>query len=197
MRANAKAFFVRVIQEYNCGDIKYLLAHSAGLAGPLLAVTVNGIDLLGGMLYGFGCGSRARSVRLMEEHMHMTPAVGETIYACVRCGVAHEGTPKVRFKFGIFPARPACGKIVFKDPADHSLALNVTELAYAYLNVVDEIAKDIGEHPLHVPQPSRSDEGNFERAYQNIRDDVELLQNTGGRTPPPLSSSTGVWVPHQ
>ena len=60
--SDVEVFFNHIPRQYNCGDIRALLDEQLEQAGPLLTCTVNGIDLIGGMMLGFATGSRARSM---------------------------------------------------------------------------------------------------------------------------------------
>ena len=73
-RDNILRFFCKVIREYNCGDVKWLLTKKTPTLGPLLATVATGIDTVGGMLFGFSKGSERRSVDFMKGFMALNDA---------------------------------------------------------------------------------------------------------------------------
>src|SRR4051812_31368532 len=94
-KAKVEAYFKQVVQEYICGDIVELLKVELDKAGPLLACTVNGIDTVGGMMLDFTNNSKARSIEFMRQHLGLSADAASLMYAVVRCGMAHEGVPKL------------------------------------------------------------------------------------------------------
>jgi hypothetical protein len=157
-------FFREVVKVYSCGDVHSLLSLSAegkmDKAGPLLSCVMNGIDMLGGMMLGFHPNnSRERSVAFMMQHLGLPEKLANVLYVLVRCGVSHEGTTKLTLLYFIDPRRPIRGRFIYRD--EGSLWLNVTELAYCYLDAVERIEVDITAHLRHVPVPTARDEQVF------------------------------------
>ena len=69
MSSESITYFNRAVMKYSRGDVVALLSDKIRCAGPLLSITVNGIDLTGGICFGFGTRSRDRSEKFMVEHM--------------------------------------------------------------------------------------------------------------------------------
>lgn len=157
VNAGAIAYFNKVVLEYSKGDVEELLA-SSKRAGPLLHVTANGIDLVGGMCYGFGKRSSVkRSTKFMTEHMRIESSLAKVLYKCVRCGIVHQGVPKIGFKYFVPSQRLPDHQIILKGPDDW-LLLNVQEFAYCYINAIKRIAQDPKSHIRHTPLVKDRDE---------------------------------------
>jgi len=159
--------------EYSRGDVVALLNDKITCAGPLLSITVNGIDLTGGICFGFCSGSRTRSERFMVEHMNIRKKLASLLYSCVRCGIAHQGMPKVGVRFFLMPERFIPGVILFRD--DNVLYLNVTEFAHSYLSAIERIAKNPTAYALHHPTLKPQDEGTFVDALSTVTNDISEL----------------------
>ncbi len=71
--------FNHAVIHYSCGDVRRLMADHSLLCGTILAIVVNGIDMVGGMMKGFDAGSRLRSVAFMTAFMGLTPEVAELV----------------------------------------------------------------------------------------------------------------------
>lgn len=173
MSSESIAYFNRSVMEYNKGDVVELLSDKITCAGPLLSIIVNGIDLAGGICFGFDKGSRARSEDFMVEHMNIQKELASLLYTCVRCGVAHQGMPKVGVRFFLMPQRFMPGAILFRD--SNIIYLNVTELAYSYLGVIENIAKNPTEYELHHPPLKPADKDTFTTALSFITNDISEL----------------------
>ena len=159
--------------KYSRGDVVALLSDKIICAGPLLSITVNGIDLTGGICFGFGMGSRTRSEKFMVEHMNIQEELASLLYRCVRCGVAHQGMPKVGVKFFLMTERFIPGVILFRD--GNVLYLNVTEFAHSYLSAIEHIAKNPTAYALHHPQLISQDEDTFADALSTVTNDISEL----------------------
>lgn len=167
-----KQFFEHVVVKYNCGDVRALLDAELEAAGPLLSCVMNGIDLVGGMMLGFCTGSRQRSVKFMAKYLKLHTELAKLVYALVRCGVAHEGTTKLAINYFVYPSRLDRGTFLYKD-VDNAVWLNVVELAFLYLEAIDEIAKDVGAHLGHIPDVNSRDEAIFTDALEHINADMD------------------------
>lgn len=161
-----RKYFDRVIRKYNIGDIQALLDSARDTigpvqdkAGPLLACVVNGIDTLGGMAFGFTDGSESRSVSFMRDFMGIDQTQGKMLYAIARCGLAHEGVPKLCLRFFVHKYKSE-GSILSQDRTG-TIWLNVTQLARRYCNAVDRIANQ-NQFPLsYVPVVKPGDATKF------------------------------------
>jgi hypothetical protein len=184
-----EAYFKQVVQEYNCGDIRELVNRQLVQAGPLLACTVNGIDTVGGMIVGFASNnSKFRSTTFMIEHLLLAPAEAELLYVLVRCGCAHEGVTKLALQFFVHYERCDPGKFLYKD-TQNSIWLNVTELAYSYLDAIGQIAGDIHRHLSHVPEPGSTDITIYQRALKSVNTGItDFWCKIGSTLPTPRSS---------
>lgn len=169
MNNKAIAYFQKSALQYGKGDVEELLQKELHCAGPLLAVVVNGIDNLGGMCFGFkGLGSAKRSIKFMEKYMGLSQPVANFIYKTVRCGIAHQGMPKVGLEFGVLYGRPEAGRVHCK--AYDWIYLNVVEFAYAYLQAIERIAGEPEKHIHDYPQLDQSAKDAFENALADIEE---------------------------
>jgi hypothetical protein len=139
--------------EYSRGDIKELLDAELQVAGPLLVVTLNGIDAMGGIVYGFRKedkpdqgNSRERSVTFMSHYMTIgcSQEALEVIYTALRCGMAHHCLPK-QGAFGVDYHR-------LDNPVtegrDGTLIVNAVALADRYLGGVSEVERQFQKGEL-------------------------------------------------
>ncbi len=169
MDESTVAFFKKVVLDYNRGDVDELLA-KCKYAGPLLQVVANGIDLVGGMCYGFSArNDRIRSVKFMQEHMMIDANLAQAFYACVRNGVTHEGIPKIGFRY-FLPSRPLDDHQVFTRAPNNWLLLNVRELANSYLRAIKVIAENPERHIQHKPHldPNSGENRIFDKALRCV-----------------------------
>ena len=121
-------FFKKIIREYNCGDIKWLLKKRTPTLGPLLACVGAGVDTIGGMMFGFKTGnSKDRSMQFLKDVMKFDGTTAGGLYRCARCGYVHEGIGKLNFSWFADYERIMPGYVLFRRP-DGGLALNVVEL---------------------------------------------------------------------
>jgi len=170
-KAEIESYFMQVVVQYNCGDIRDILTKKPEKAGPLLACTVNGIDIVGGMMLGFNEGSKKRSVVFMRQHLGMTEEEAKLMYALVRCGLAHEGVTKLAIQFFVHEDRIHPAEFLYKDH-ENSIWLNVTELAHCYLEAVERIGADIHAHCAHVPKAISKDELIYQNALALVKRDI-------------------------
>lgn len=171
---DAISYFDKVVLEYSVGDIKELLKNRGRCAGPLLSVIANGIDLLGGICFGFTAGSNFRSVEFMKTHMNIRESLAKVLYSCVRCGCVHQGMPKIGLKFFVLYDRLQEGVFVYKDSEGY-LWLNVTEFAYRYLDAINKIANDKNTFILHYPPLTNRDATTFIDATTDVVNDIQEL----------------------
>ena len=170
--SEGKAFFERSVNNYSKSDVYALLEARLDCAGPLLEVIVNGIDNLGGIVYGFTKKSKSRSVRFMNEKMNISESLAEFLYAIVRCGIAHQGMPKIGLIFFVEYDYPEKEKILCKD-SKGNICLNVVGLAQCYLNTISILNAEIEKYDLHVPPITPKEKALFKKAKIEITDDVD------------------------
>jgi hypothetical protein len=171
---DAIGFFRKAALVFSRGDITKLLAAKLTCAGPLLAVTVNGVDLMGGICFSFTKGSRERSVEYMRTYMNIDPAIATALYVGVRCGVAHQGMPKIGINFFVLDNRYQQGAIIYKGEGGH-LWLNVTELAYSFLDSLEFIERDPTKHVKFCPGLSPKDTATYTDAVAVVTKDIQDL----------------------
>jgi hypothetical protein len=167
MNRKAIDYFQKSAFMYSKGDIEELLDKKMRCAGPLLAVVMNGIDNLGGMCFGFQTDSEKRSIEFMKNHMGFPESVARFMYLAVRCGMVHQGMPKVGLEFGLLPDRPEKGRIYYR--SYDQIYLNVLELAYSYLAAVERIA----EEPTRFIRDYPRLDGNSKKAFEEAMKSVE------------------------
>ena len=107
-------FYNKVIREYNCGDVKWLLQRKTPTLGPLLACVGAGVDTVGGMMYGFEKGSQSRSVQFLKDVVGIDATVAEAIYCCARCGYMHDGIGSLSFGWFADYKRIKPGAVLFR-----------------------------------------------------------------------------------
>lgn len=175
MENNIEKYFKRSIVEYNRGDVEKLLKAKLDCAGPLLIVVLNGIDTLGGMCYGFRPGnSKERSVKFMTEKMGVAESVASFLYSVVRCGIVHQGMPKIGLTFFVWYDRIDKGNIFYKC-SKNFIWLNVGELTYLYIDTVDRISKEPDKHVSFIPITGDDILDTFNKANEKIKDDISQL----------------------
>lgn len=140
-KTNAKEFFERAVAKNILGDIQYLKSNHGGRAGPLLSCVANGIDVMGGILYGFETGSADRSKRFMATHMSLSTDLANATYRVVRCGVTHEGGPKLGLLFFVHDGTDQADDLFFKRN-DKAICLDVLALASRFETAVKQVAED-------------------------------------------------------
>ncbi len=172
-----RAYFDKAVMKYNRGDILALLGAKLPCAGPILNIVMDGVDMLGGMCYGFGTGpgSKMRSVDFLVQEMKLPKEQAELLYSVVRCGITHEGMPKIGISFFAEYSRHEPGKAFYVYQNDDEIYLNVVELAYLYLGTLDRIDKDWAAHLHAYPTPQPINKKLFDDAKRSISDDIGTL----------------------
>lgn len=154
--------------DFNCGDIRALLdarprkPNGEYVTGPLLACVVNGIDTMGGLIYGFedkrdgGPGSEERAERFMRDHMKLDARAAELLYHLAGCGMSHEAAPKtglgVRVDYAVGDDQLFHR---FRKDLQHIVHLNVVELAKRFLQTVETIGNNRGCLQF-IPSPPKT-----------------------------------------
>lgn len=152
-----REYFEHVVTKYNCGDVQALIDARLSVCGPLLATTVNGIDLVGGMIEGFSNNSQSRSVNFAERFLGLTTEQARALYVLFRCGLSHEGVSKQETVFFLdYDARPK--NFMYSVEPEKILALDVTQLARQYLAAVQAIATDPSKYVSFVPPSKPKDQ---------------------------------------
>lgn len=160
------SYFDDSIWKYNRRDVEELMSHKLG-AGPLLACVCNGIDGVGGMLYGFDLGSRCRSMLFMMKFMQYTDQHAEMIYRVMRCGIVHEGMPK--FGVGIScPYDNEVAELLYKE-RNGTLVVNVLRLAKEYLCALQRVNQEARERLEHLPRLDEDDKRIFEAVARSVK----------------------------
>jgi hypothetical protein len=193
-KVEVEAYFLQVVVEYNCGDVRELLRQNLDQAGPLLACTVNGIDTVGGMMLGFSEGSRKRSTAFMCRHLNLLPEEADLIYALVRCGLSHEGISKLAVQFFVCEEQVHPGVFLYKDH-QNSIWLNVTELAHSYLRAIERIGADIHAHCTYIPTPSSKEIEIYRDALSLIKKNIADFYFSMVRNRGPMASSLSPFLP--
>jgi len=171
MDPSVKAYFDQVVR-YNVGDVKELLKLKSGCAGPLLTVVANGIDIFGGMYYGFRRdNSKQRSIDFMTGEMGFTASLAELMYVCVRCAMNHEGMTKAGLKFFVHYDCLRPRWLICLDGENERVSLNVVEFAHAYLCAVDKIIAQPGKI-VHYARATDDDKDLFLEALTDPANDV-------------------------
>jgi hypothetical protein len=169
MDPKAKAYFEKSAIKYSKGDVIALLNSRLSCAGPLLTTTLNGIDNLGGMCYGFAQQVGDRSIKVMTEKMGFPEDVAKLLYEVIRCGIVHQGMPKMGLEFFVAYNRFAGDEIFYKK-SDGYIFMNVTEFAYRYLDIIDKITRDPEIHIVDYPRYNEEKGKAFKKAFDNAKD---------------------------
>lgn len=168
-----KAFFERSVLKYSRLDVCTLLEAKLDCAGPLLEVIVNGIDCLGGILYGFEPrNSKHRSVRFMKEKMSIPESLAKFFYSAVRCGIAHQGMPKIGLIYFVEYEYPEQERIFSKD-GEGNIWINVVGLAQCFLNTIDTLSADIETCILNIPEIPCKEKRILKQALNEITNDID------------------------
>jgi hypothetical protein len=168
-----KAFFEHSVLKYSRLDVCALLEAKLDCAGPLLEVIVNGIDNLGGILYGFGPrNSKHRSVKFMKEKMSIPELLAKFLYSTVRCGVAHQGMPKIGLIYFVEYRYQEQDRIFSKD-SEGNVCINIVGLAQCYLNAIDTVSADVENCTLNVPPIPLEEKKILEAAWNEIANDID------------------------
>ncbi|MFA5164301.1 MAG: hypothetical protein WC481_01885 [Candidatus Omnitrophota bacterium] len=169
-----KAYFWKSAVEYSKGDITQLLSARLSCAGPLLSTILSGIDNLGGICYKFKDNSKARSIKFMSEKMKIPAEVANFLYSSVRCGIVHQGMPKIGLKFFVEYNRLDKGAIFYKCSEGY-IWLNVVELAYSYIETIDSIRTNADTHIHFIPSPNDEVQHIFDQAVSKVDKNIEDL----------------------
>ncbi|MCK4823701.1 hypothetical protein KA005_48560 [bacterium] len=188
MDQKAKAYFEKSAIKYSKGDVIALLDSRLPCAGPLLTTTLNGIDNLGGMCYGFDQKVGDRSVKTMIKKMEIPQALAEFLYEAVRCGIVHQGMPKMGVKYFVGYDRLEEHEIFYNGP-DGYITMIVTEFAYRYLDTIEKIAsepeKHINFYPAYNEERGETLKNMLDEARVHINRDIEsyflVLYNAEGK----------------
>ena len=175
MPEKATGYFKKAVLKYSKGNIEELLNKQIKCAGTYLAVVCNGIDLIGGICYGFNRGVGDRSKMFMKEHMNIEEKTADLLYGCVRCGTTHEGMPKIGIRYGLEPTRLKPGVILYKDEDDNILYMNVTELVFSYLKAIKRIAEDPAGYAFYVPDIEAKAITSFTDALNSVPNEISEL----------------------
>jgi hypothetical protein len=108
----------------------------------------------------------------MKDKMGFVEPVANLLYKVIRCGVVHQGMPKIGLRYFVDYSRPDKGKIFYTGPDDY-IYLNVTELAYAYLDALINIEQDPEKHVSDYPPPDLAAKNTFDSAKGFIQDDIQ------------------------
>lgn len=184
--------YVRKAIEYSRGDVKALLEAGLRVAGPLLVITLNGIDSMGGIVYGFDRhNSKERSTTFMLKYMDLgiSEKALKYIYEKVRCGLAHHCLPKSETAFGVDYDR---NDNPVEEERDGSLIINANAFAHCYLMAIEDVEQKFVM-------------GEIENKWEQLVKDFPIKTVTprhsptdiakGGPLPPLGSSWTARWLP--
>jgi len=168
MDQKAKVYFEKSVIKYSKGDVTALLNSNLDCAGPLLAVTLNGIDNLGGVCYGFSLEVRKRSIDIMKEEMGIPEALAKFLYEAVRCGIVHQGMPKMGVKYFVGYDRLDEHEIFYVGP-DGYITMIVTEFAYRYIDTIDRIASEPEKHIKFYPRYKEGKKETLKNIYNEAK----------------------------
>lgn len=172
MDPRTKFYFKRSVIKYSRGDVKALLESKLPCAGPLLVTTLNGIDNLGGMCYGFkDANVGKRSTKFLHEKMGLSEGLAAFLYKSVRCGIIHQGMPKMGLEFFVQYDGSNGGEI-FYEQSDKYVILDVTELAHRYLKAIKKIAAEPEKHINHHPQYTERDKSELKALFRDAKKDI-------------------------
>ncbi len=175
MSGESIAYFKKAVMKYSKGNVEELLDKQIECAGTYFAVVCNGIDLIGGICYGFNKKVGDRSKRFMKEHMNIEEKIADLLYNCVRCGTTHEGMPKIGIRYGLEPRRLKPKVIIYKNEDNNILYLNVTELVFSYLRAIKRIAENPTEYALNIPDPEPKAITSFMNALSSVPNEIYEL----------------------
>ena len=116
----------------------------------------------------------------MKNMMGVTPHLATFLYVAVRCGVAHQGMPKIGLKYFVEYSRRAKGIIFYHSSSDDHIYLNIVELAYLYLDTIEKIAASIDTYLFHVPTTNAEAKRVFDDAVTEITNDADELADKIG-----------------
>ena len=169
-------YFERSVLKYSKGDVEALLNAKLPCAGPLLSTIMNGIDNLGGMCYGFkktNVGDRSRD--FLHKQMGLSKELAAFLYASVRCGIVHQGMPKMGLEFLVQYDGPKCGKIISQQSNEY-LLLDVTALAHCYLKTIEEINVEPIKYIKHCPKYTEEEKSKLKNIFSAAKKDIGSTQ---------------------
>jgi hypothetical protein len=175
MSEKSIAYFKKAVMKYSKGNVEELFDKQIECAGTYLDVVCNGIDLMGGICYGFHEGVGTRSKRFMKEHMNIEETIADLLYTCVRCGITHQGMPKIGIRYGLRPERTKPEIILYKNEDNDVLYLNVTELVLSYLTAIERIAQNPAAYALHIPPFEPKVRTSFINALNYVPNEISEL----------------------
>ena len=176
MDPKAKLYFERSVIKYSKGDVEALLKAELPCAGPLLSTIMNGIDNLGGMCYGFkssNVGDRSRY--FLHERMGLSEELAAFLYESVRCGIVHQGMPKMGLEF-LVQYDSSEGSNIISRQSEKYLLLNVTALAHCYLKTIEEINAEPGKYIKYYPQYSEKQKNKLMGLFSAAKKDIDITQ---------------------
>ncbi len=172
MDRKTELYFERSVIKYSKGDVEALLESKLPCAGPLLVTTLNGIDNLGGMCYGFGSGNVGeRSKQFLHEKMGLSKGLAAFLYESVRCGIVHQGMPKMGIEFFV-QYEGSYGGEIFYEQSDKYISLDVTDLAHRYLEAIGKIAAEPEKHINYHPQYTEIKKSEFKNLFRDAKKDI-------------------------
>ena len=188
MNEKTKKYFEQ-FYKYSKSDVGVLLGLDTN-AGPLLITILNGIDILGGMCYEFKKNnSTKRSIDFMKNEMGIAKPVAELLYKNIRCGMEHQGMPKMGIEFFIEKndGIPNREKVFCKNIAKKYLRLNVSAFAHLYIDVLDKVDSDIKKYIHYNPVPKDGEKNEHEKLLDCV---MECVENECGQSEIKSQSST-------
>jgi hypothetical protein len=118
--------------------------------------------------------------------MNFTHAEAEFLYSCVRCGIVHEGAPKVGVAFYLDPQN-ADATVIYKGTfPDRCIYLNVTAFARRYIEAVECIESGKITKACDFSMPPVDDRVDFDAAWGDLPDIGPLVMDA----PQPYTSSS-------
>ncbi len=164
--------------KYSRRGINEFLRKKVDRAGFLLMMVMSGIDTLGGLCYDFRPGnSGKRSTKFMIQNMGISESVAEYLYSVVRCGLFHEGAPKLGLEYFVLYDRLDAGKVFYRDSKSDYICMNVVEFAYSYLETIEKISAEPSEYVRDYPKLSDSEKELFDEAKKCIEGDIKHLRS--------------------
>lgn len=138
---NAKDYYEKIVLDYIVGDVNHLLDIKESRSGIILSPVVNGIDTIGGMIYGFKTGSKIRFIDVLCNYMSLERPVAIFLYESLRCGLVHQGTSKVGLRFFTLYGQLNRNSILYAG-GDDWVYLDSTALAIAFCEMARSIRED-------------------------------------------------------
>ncbi|MCK5739839.1 hypothetical protein KAH55_11680 [bacterium] len=199
-------YFEKALIEYLIPDLEHLIntctdQEGKDHAGPILTVTCNGIDIAGGILYGFkkpdgNNNSQDRFVKFMKNELKLYDTklhknVAIFLYKSVRCGMAHEGAPK----YGVnFATSSNSEEAIFKN-FENIICIDCTQFARKFMNAITNIWKsekpklkgtpwnEYTESPLRYLNPGATIEDIYQAAIEELNTGLDYGQQSSSARP--------------